>query len=170
MTRVSPVAVGDDEVTFAGRILTSYRSPISVWTPPMADSRLDIPGPRSGEGDEPPALQVVLRRVEDAVTVVEVRGDLDTMTARTFDDWVRARWEGCADVVLDLDGVVFLASAGIAVLIGLRQHAPRHGVRLHLTGRHNRAVRRPLHVLGLEAVLDLQVSAQAVVAELVPSL
>jgi hypothetical protein len=40
---------------------------------------------------------------------------------------------------------------------------------LHLTGRGNRAVCRPLQVLGLEAVLDLQPGARAVVAELVPS-
>ena len=135
----------------------------------MPDSRLDIPGPRLREGDEPPALQVVFRELTDALVVADVRGDLDTMTACTFDAGVRARWGGRADVVLDLDGVVFLASAGIAVLMGLRQDAPRSGVRLHLTGRHNRAVRRPLQVLGLEAVLDLQVNARAVVEELVPS-
>jgi|SoiMethySBSTD1v2_1073268.scaffolds.fasta_scaffold2800256_1 anti-sigma B factor antagonist len=135
----------------------------------MPDSRLDIPGPRLGEGDEPPALQVVVRQVTGAVAVAEVRGDLDTMTACAFDGWVREHWAGRADLVLDLDGVGFLASAGIAVLMGLRLDAPGHGVRLHLTGRSNRAVRRPLEVLGLEAVLDLQADAGAVVAELTPS-
>ena len=135
----------------------------------MPGSRLDIPGPRFGEGDEPPALQVVFFEVTEALMVVEVRGDLDTMTARSFDQGLRERWGGAADVVLDLDGVVFLASAGIAVLMGLRKDAPRQGARLHLTGRDNRAVRRPLQVLGLEAALDLQVNARAVVAELAPS-
>ena len=136
----------------------------------MPDSRLEIPGPRPGEGDEPPALQVGVREAAGAVLVVDVRGDLDTTTARAFDSWVRERWDGRGDVVLDLAGVVFLASAGIAVLIGLRLDAPRHGVALHLTGRDNRAVRRPLQVLGLEATLDLQADAEAVVAELAPSI
>jgi anti-sigma B factor antagonist len=143
--------------------------PIPVWTHCMSDSRLDIPGPRLGEGDEPPALQVVVRDVTDAVAVVEVRGDLDTMTARGFEGWVRDRMAGRADVVLDLGGVTFLASAGIAVLMGLQQEAGRQGVRLHLTGRRNRVVSRPLQVVGLEAVLDLKDDVAVVVAELVPS-
>ena len=81
----------------------------------------------------------------------------------------RERMAGRADVVLDLAGVVFLASAGIGALMGLRKEAERRGVRLHLTGRHNRAVSRPLQVLGLAAILDLQADARAVLAELVPS-
>jgi anti-sigma B factor antagonist len=140
-----------------------------VWMQRMTDSRLDIPGPRTDAGDGPPALEVVARDVTDGVSVVEVRGDLDTMTATGFDGWVRERFLGRRDVVLDLDGVAFLASAGIAVLMGLRQEANKRGVVLHLTGRGNRAVSRPLHVLGLEAVLNLRNDAGAVVAELVPA-
>ena len=132
----------------------------------MPLSRLDIPGPRLDEGDGPPALQVVATDVSESVAVVEVRGDLDTMTASGFDGWVRALLEGHHDVVVDLDGVAFLASAGIAVLIGLRQDTARRGVRLHLTGGRNRAVSRPLQVLGLAGVLDLRDDARAVVAEL----
>jgi anti-sigma B factor antagonist len=79
---------------------------------------------------------------------------------------VREVLDGHHDVVLDLDGVAFLASAGIAVLLGLRMDTERQGVRLHLTGRRNRAVSRPLQVLGLAGVLDLRDDAGAVVAEL----
>ena len=135
----------------------------------MTDFRLDIPGPRSGEGDQPPALRVAATDVRDTVTVLTVHGDLDTMTAVGFDRWVRSRFAGRTDVLLDLDGVVFLASAGIAVLMGLRQEAHRQGIRLHLTGTRNRAVRRPLQVLGLETVLDLRPEASAVLAELAPA-
>ena len=81
------------------------------------------PRPALGEDDEPPALQVVVHDVSRGVAVVEVRGDLDTMTATGFDGWVREQLGGRADVVLDLDGVAFLASAGIAALMGLRQDA-----------------------------------------------
>jgi anti-anti-sigma factor len=133
----------------------------------MTHSRLEIPGPRLGEGEEPPALQVVVRESAGPVTLVEVRGDLDTTTAHAFDAWVRGQWAGRTHVVLDLDRVSFLASAGIAVLMGLRLDAPAHGVRLHLTGRANRAVSRPLQVLGLVSVLDLRADAATVVAELV---
>src|SRR5690242_21157310 len=53
-----------------------------------------------------------------------------------------------------------LPISGIAVLMGLRLDAPRHGVRLHLTGQGNRALCRPLQVLGLEAAVDLQPDAE----------
>jgi anti-sigma B factor antagonist len=132
----------------------------------MTDSGPDIPDPRRGEAHEQLALELVATAVGDSVGVVEVRGDLDTLTAARFDGWVRERLGGHRDVVLDLDGVGFLASAGIAVLMGLRQDAARQGVRLHLTGRRNRAVSRPLQVLGLTGVLDLRDDARAVVAEL----
>jgi len=135
----------------------------------MTDSRLVIPVPR-GEDDEPPVLQVVATDVMEGLAVVEVRGDLDTLTATGFDRWVREQFEGHTDVVLDLDHVAFLASAGIAALIQLRQEASRLGMRLHVTGRGNRAVQRPLQVLGLETVMELRDDdARAVVAELVTS-
>ena len=135
----------------------------------MTDSHLDIPGQRLGEGDETPALRVVARTVTDAVAVVEVHGDLDTMTAPGFEKWVADRLVEGSDVVLDLDGVGFLASAGIGALLGLQQEATRRGVRLHLTGRDNHAVARPLQVVGLESRLDLQADAQTIVEALVPT-
>ena len=132
----------------------------------MIDPRLVIPGPRLGEGGESPALQVAATDVTEVLAVVEVRGDLDTLTAPGFDQWVREHLPERPDVVVDLDGVAFLASAGIAALMQLQREAARRGVRVHLIGRGNRAVRRPLEVLGVEALLDLRSDAQAVVAEL----
>jgi anti-anti-sigma factor len=132
----------------------------------MTEPCLVIPGPRLGEGSEPPALQVTARDVAEGLAVVEVRGDLDTLTAPAFDRWVREQFPERPDVVVDLDGVAFLASAGIGALIRLRQVAAVRGVRLHLIGRDNRAVRRPVEILGVETLLDLRADARAVVAEL----
>ena len=42
-------------------------------------------------------------------------------------------------------------------------------MRVHLTGRDNHAVSRPVEVVGLQARLDLQSDVHAVVAELVPA-
>ena len=135
----------------------------------MTEPSLVIPGPRLGEGGEPPALQVIATDVTEALAVVEVRGDLDTLTAPGFDRWVHERLPRRSDVVVDLDGVAFLASAGIAALIRLRQEAAARGVRLHLIGRDNRAVRRPVEILEVDAMLDLRTDARAVVAGLVTS-
>jgi anti-sigma B factor antagonist len=131
----------------------------------MTDSHLVIPAPRS-EDDEPPVLQGVATNVTDGLAVVEIRGDLDALTASGFDRWVREQLEGHVDVVLDLDGVAFLASAGIGALITIRQEAARLGVRLHVTGRGNRAVQRPLQVLGLERFVELRDDTRALVVEL----
>jgi len=135
----------------------------------MSDPHLVIPAPRLAEAAAPPLLQVVARDLTSCLTVVEVRGDLDELTAPRFGAWVRDRFTGRSDLVLDLDQVSFLASSGIAVLIGLRQDANRLGVRLHLTGSHNRVVWRPLQVLGLQATFNLQGNAHAVVADLILS-
>ena len=135
----------------------------------MTEPSLVIPGPRLGEGGEPPALQVIATDVTEALAVVEVRGDLDSLTVPGFDRWVHERLPVRPDVVVDLDGVAFLASAGIAALIGLRQHAVARGMRVHLIGRDNRAVRRPVEILGVDAMLDLRTDARAVVAGLVTS-
>jgi anti-anti-sigma factor len=130
----------------------------------MPEPCLVIPGPRLGDDGEPPALQVAVTDIGEAVAVVEVRGDLDTLTASGFARWIREELPARADVVVDLDGVAFLASAGVAALVGLSQEAARRGVRLHLVGRDNRAVRRPLEVLGVDTLLALQTDARAVVA------
>jgi anti-sigma B factor antagonist len=132
----------------------------------MTEPRLVIPGPRLGEGDEPPALQVSVTDVTDAVAVVEVRGDLDTLTAPGFVRWVREHLPERPDVVVDLDGVTFLSSAGIAALMQLRDEGMRRGLRLYLVGKENRAVRRPLEVLGVATLLDLHADARTVLAEL----
>jgi anti-sigma B factor antagonist len=135
----------------------------------MSDSRLDIPGPRLVDADAPLLLQAQARDLSPYVTVVEVHGDLDELTAPRFRGWLTERLVGLADVVLDLDDVAFMASSGIAVLMGLRKDAQRLGVRLHLTGRRNRTVWRPLQVLGLESTFNLQDDARSVVADLILS-
>ena len=159
---VNDVSVDGDPPYAAGHPLVP-----AFWMPTlMIEPRLVIPGPRLGEGGEPPALQVAATDVTEVLAVVEVRGDLDTLTAPGFDQWVREHLPERPDVVVDLDGVAFLASAGIAALMQLQREAARRGVRVHLIGRGNRAVRRPLEVLGVEALLDLRSDARAVVAEL----
>jgi anti-sigma B factor antagonist len=135
----------------------------------MTAARLVIPGPRTGEPDDPPLLAVAARTVGPGVAVVVVRGDLDATTAPRFDAWAQEQLDGRTDLVLDLDAVGFLASAGIGALMDLRREAGRRGVALHLTGRGNHAVVRPLTVLKLERVLDLQPDADTVLAALLPS-
>ncbi|TQM83234.1 anti-anti-sigma factor [Saccharothrix saharensis] len=101
----------------------------------------------------------------DGVPVLRVVGELD-MTAL---DTVRAElliWLDSApeQVVIDLTGVTFMGSSGLALLIEAAAHADRCGVRFVLAAGH-REVLRPIQVTNLDEVFDLYPDvAQAVAA------
>jgi anti-sigma B factor antagonist len=128
--------------------------------------RPDIPAPRPAEEFAEPLLRVTRREAAPGVVVVEAEGELEALTADDLDERVREQLAVDRDVVLDLDGVTFMASSGIAVLLGLCNESGRRGARLHLTGSGNKAVARPVQVLGLESVLPLQRDPAAVIAGL----
>lgn len=86
------------------------------------------------------------------VCVVTVGGDLDAVTAPALMDCVRGQLAaGATRLVIDLEAVDFLGSAGLAALAesaqALSEKAP--GSRLILSGAEHRTVRRPLELVGL---------------------
>jgi anti-anti-sigma factor len=86
------------------------------------------------------------------VCVVTVGGDLDAVTAPALIDCVRGQLAaGAACLVIDLEAVDFLGSAGLAALAEASQalSAAAPGSRLHLSGATHRSVRRPLELVGL---------------------
>ncbi|MCW2506208.1 MAG: hypothetical protein JWO79_4492 [Actinomycetia bacterium] len=88
-------------------------------------------------------------------SVVTVTGELDMLGAPRL----RQILLGClsepgADVVADLDGITFLASTGLGVLVEAGQHATARGSKLRLVCS-TRAVRRPLELTGLNQVFEI---------------
>lgn len=90
----------------------------------------------------------------DAV-VLTVAGEIDMLTAPDLQTALLAALADttCRQLVLDLSAVSFLSSAGLSVLVVVREDARARGVGFRLAGLDdNRAVRRSLE---LTQVLEL---------------
>lgn len=81
------------------------------------------------------------------LTLLTVRGEVDTLTAPRLESALDELLDTPGDVAVDLEGVGFLASSGLAVLIDAARRAEREHRRLHVVAT-GRAVLRPLEVTG----------------------
>ncbi len=91
----------------------------------------------------------------DGVTVIAVIGEVDLLTAPLLTSRVNEELVRCPKaIVLDLSGVSFLGSSGLAVLVQIRDRAGEQAVPLRLVS-NSQAVIRPLVAAGLEATFDI---------------
>ena len=106
-------------------------------------------------------LDTTIARPHPGTAVLVVQGEIDTLTAPAFasatSDLVAAPDEA---LVIDLTGVRFLASSGLAVLIQAAHRAEQRGARLRLVVA-TRAVRRPLEITGTDQLFDLHPDVSA---------
>ncbi len=91
-------------------------------------------------------LQVAEHGVD--ARVVTVGGEIDALTAPELDAVVTAEVAAAPLVVVDLDGVQFLGSVGLSVLVKANERAAREGGHLRLVC-HSRMVNRALDATGL---------------------
>lgn len=103
-----------------------------------------------------PVITVSVTRYGTHV-VVQVSGEIDLSTRGEFeqhlDQAVRSVPPSSA-LIVDLRGVEFLGSSGLAALLVTHNAAEERGVALRLVGTQ-RAVRRPVEVAGLSQALGL---------------
>ena len=105
----------------------------------------------STEGTEAPFDDVITLSTssEDGVVTVTVVGEVDTFTAPVLRSTLDTQLEAQPrELVIDLSGVQFLGSAGLAVLVETQKTARAREVELRLIAT-TRAVTRPLEVTGL---------------------
>ena len=108
---------------------------------------------RGAEADD--QISVTTRAAGEGQVVVTVGGEVDMLTSPQLRSAVLSQLaDGAQLVVLALDGVTFLGTSGLAVLIEVREAAHQAGVELRLacTGRR---VLRPLSIAGLVPMFDI---------------
>jgi anti-sigma B factor antagonist len=102
-------------------------------------------------------LDTEMSRPQPGTVLLEVDGEIDTATAARLqaglDEAVDTAHAEGSGVVVDLTGVTFLASSGLAVLIGGARRVTTLGGRLRLVAA-SRSVTRPLQVTGADALFD----------------
>ena len=60
-------------------------------------------------------------------TTVEIKGRLDTTTAPTLDKAINEELEGTKDLVLNLDGLDYISSAGLRVILSAQKKMQQIG-------------------------------------------
>jgi anti-anti-sigma factor len=104
--------------------------------------------------------------VRGDVPVLRVAGEMDVVTTPGVRNELLGWLETAVPVaVLDLTGVVFLASTGLALLAEAAQHADRCGVVLAVAAGH-RAVLKPLDITGMHEVFTVRPDVDHAVAAL----
>jgi anti-sigma B factor antagonist len=113
------------------------------------------------ETDEQITLET---RSVDGARVVTVGGEVDMLTSpRLRAAMLTEIAAGATLVVLDLEGVTFLGTSGLAVLIELRDAARSADVPLSLVCT-SRRVLRPLTIAGLVPLFDVHESVDTALA------
>src|SRR5919112_3331983 len=126
----------------------------------MSDTRPNSPADppsvrRSGDADD--QITLSSRRPTPSQIVIEVGGEVDMLTSPQLRAVVLEQFEPSAGtelVVLGMDGVTFLGTSGLAVLIEVREAAHAAGVELRLSCTA-RPVVRPLTIAGLIPLFDI---------------
>jgi len=75
-------------------------------------------------------LSITVRK-ERGVSVAEVTGDIDMSTVAGLRNRLFGLADGGESLIIDLNRVTFIDSAGLGVLIGAARRAGQHGASLH---------------------------------------
>ncbi|MGY1636597.1 STAS domain-containing protein [Geodermatophilus sp. SYSU D00742] len=106
----------------------------------------------------PPGEELVSIDVAGSASSVRltVAGEVDSSTAPALREAVDDAFaSGARELVVDLDAVTFLDSAGLCVLAAAHRRADEEGSRLRVLAS-NRAVIRPLQITGLWELLAVE--------------
>ncbi len=135
---------------------------------PMSETRENPafdppPVPRGGEADD--QITLTMHTPADRQTVIDVAGEVDMVTSPQLRAAVLDQFAaGTELVVLGLDGVTFLGTSGLAVLIEVREAAHTAGVELRLACTARRVL-RPLSIAGLVPLFDIHDTTEQALVE-----
>jgi anti-sigma B factor antagonist len=106
---------------------------------------------------------------QDASVVVAVRGELDVVTSRQFDDYLSDASAGRDRVVLDLSGVDFMDTTALAVIVSHWRRQVEAGGKFLLAGARYRYT-KALWITGLADRLPLYGTVDEALEALGPAL
>jgi anti-sigma B factor antagonist len=113
------------------------------------------PDPGPVGSDPADFLETEISRPRPGTAVLTVRGEIDTLTAPAFAAAAKELVSSLDErLVVDMTGVTFLSSSGLAVLIQTAHRADDRGLRLRLVAG-TRAVRRPLEITATDRLFEL---------------
>lgn len=96
--------------------------------------------------------------------VVRVHGDVDMTTApRLREQVIRVVVDGQPQVILDLDGVDFIDSTGLGVVVGLLKRTRSQGGDLRLVSTRS-GLRKVLELTALDQALPMAATVDAAIA------
>lgn len=121
------------------------------------------PGHQSSEPPSPPALEPapvefsVLSHDEPSAVVITITGEIDGKSAAEVTSAIADAMVIAAGrhILVDVQGLSYFDSAGIAGLLRAHLHAVENGLPLRLITGTNSRVIRPLTMMGLDQVLRL---------------
>ena len=96
----------------------------------------------------------------EAATLVVLRGDLDIVSAPELRECLVKVIDEGARIVIDLEAVGFLDSAGLGILVGGLKRARTHGGELELVCT-SKDVLKPLEITGLDRVFTIHPGREA---------
>lgn len=106
-------------------------------------------------------LQVTCRE-DRGWTVVVAGGQLDVATAPRFrQTLIEAQYGGATDVLVDIDGIEFVDSFGLGVLVGAHKRARTHDAKLVVVCARDRTLQL-FALAGVDAVLRVVADQAAV--------
>ncbi|PXY21979.1 anti-sigma factor antagonist [Prauserella flavalba] len=91
---------------------------------------------------------------EDGVVLARVSGEVDLLSAPELRKWIQDEVSPPSGLVLDLDGIGFLGSAGLSVLAELTERSLGERLRWAIVAT-SRVVLRPLEATGLAAQMPV---------------
>ncbi len=99
------------------------------------------------------AIGVVL---EDGLCLISVRGELDASNAETLDaELIRAEKSSAERIVLDLDELTFIDSAGLRLLVVAKRRSDEDSDRLRIREGRDQ-VKRVMALTGIDRYLHFE--------------
>jgi anti-sigma B factor antagonist len=105
-------------------------------------------------------ITLTCRAEEGGLRIVAVADEVDMLTSPQLRTLLLDELQSASVLVVDLEGITFLGTSGLAVLVELRDAARSAGVPLRLVCT-SRRVLRPLTIAGLVALFDVRDSVES---------